>query len=178
MKGKFDSAQLKAFLLHHVEKIVFGGFVVAFLLICWSAFKLKPYEKTPPELKKLSDDVSQQVEAKTPPDKFTDLPSVPDFSNLGAVGSATVDPRFYAVKPFNLPYEERQELRKQPNLFALEDLVVYPNYGGIAIGEEGQVERATQFGSGTGDMMAGMSGPMGPMGSDYMPPNSEMGMSG
>lgn len=169
MKAKLDSAQVKLFLLNHVEKIVFGGFVVAFLLICWSAFKLKPYDKTPDQLKKIADDVSQQVEAKTPPEKFEDLPSVPNFTNLGAVGPAQVDPRFYVVSAMNLPYEEKQEVRKEPKFFALLDLKSYCGYGGIAIGESGQLARSANFGSG-GDMMPGMD----PMGGGYMPPPDAM----
>ncbi len=174
MKAKLDSAQVKSFLLHHVEKLVFGGFVVAFLLICWSAFKLKPYDKTPDELKKIAGDVGQQVEAKTPPEKFEDLPSVPNFNNLGAVGPAPVDPRFYAVASLNLPYEERHELRKEPKFFALLELNSYCGYGGIAIGESGQVARSANFGSGAGDMMMpGMGGYMPPPG-DMMPPGGMM----
>jgi hypothetical protein len=178
MKAKLDSAQVKSFLLHHVEKIVFGGFVVAFLLISWSAFKLKPYDKTPENLKKTADEVSQQVESKTPPEKFDGLPSVPDFTDLGAVGPAAVDPRFYAVTPMNLPYEERQELRKEPKFLALLDLQSYAGFGGIAIGESGKLERNVNFGSGAGDPMGGSYMPssdaaMPPgdmMGSSYQPP--------
>ncbi|HVX14189.1 MAG TPA: hypothetical protein VHC22_23585 [Pirellulales bacterium] len=166
-KGKFDSAQLKSFVVNHVEKVVFGGFVVAFLLISWSAFKLKPYDKTPAELKKLADDVSQQVEAKTPPDKFTDLPSVPDFKNLGAVGPAPVNPQFFAVKPLSLPYEERQERRKEPQFFVLEGLMGFPEYGGIAIGEEGAVSRSGSNFGGGGMEVAGIGG--GAMMSGYGP---------
>ncbi|HET6882451.1 MAG TPA: hypothetical protein VFI31_19955 [Pirellulales bacterium] len=163
-KVKFDSAQLKGFLLHHGEKLIFGGFVVAFLLISWSAFKLKPYEKTPADLKKLADDMSQKVEGKTPPEQFTDLPNVPNFTkNLGAGGPAQVNPAFYEVKALNLPYEERQERRREPKFFALEEPLAFPGYGGIAIGEEGRVTRvATTFGSGmTNDAGSGMSGSYG-----------------
>jgi hypothetical protein len=176
-KVKFDSAQLKAFLLHHVEKLVFGGFVVAFLLICWSAFKLKPYEKTPADLKKLADDVSQQVEAKTPPDKFTGLPSVPNFTqNLGSEGPAIVNPGFYTVKALNRPYEDRQERRKEPKFFALAEPLVFPGYGGIAIGETGAVNRVANFGSGMTNEAGAPSGP-GMMGSGMMGSGMD-GMSG
>jgi hypothetical protein len=177
-KVKFDSAQLKGFLLHHVEKLVFGGFVVAFLLICWSAFKLKPYGKTPDQLKATADRVSQDVEKAAPPDKFADLPSVPDFSNLGAVGPAAVDPRPYKIDPLSRPYEDRQELRKEPKLFALEELLAFAGYGGIAIDEKGGVKRMANNGIGSGMGMTpdmGMAGAMMPpgMGAGAMPPGMD-----
>ena len=171
-KVKLDSAQLKGFLIQHVEKIVFGGFVVAFLLICWSAFKLKPYEKTPGELSALADKVSKEVEAKTPPEKFDGLPNVPDFSNLGAVGPAPVNPTLYRIAAISRPYEDRQERRKEPKFFSLQEPLAYAGYGGIAINEKGGVERiaADSLGSGMGmDPMSmyggGMSGGYGNSGS-------------
>ncbi|HWB13492.1 MAG TPA: hypothetical protein VG826_29980 [Pirellulales bacterium] len=182
-KVKFDSAQLKTFLLHHVEKLVFGGFVVAFLLLCWSAFKLKPYPKTPDELKATADRVSQDVEKATPPDKFADLPGVPDFSNLGAVGPAAVDPHLYKIDPLSRPYEDRQELRKEPQLFVLEELMAFPNYGGIAINENGGVQRMASAGIGSGmggtpeiAMGAGGMGGMSGMVPPTMPAGPPPGM--
>lgn len=164
-KVKFDAAQVKGFLLHHVEKIVFGGFVVAFLMICWSAFKLKPYDKTPGDLTALADKVSKEVEAKTPPDKFADLPGVPDFNNLGAVGPAPVNSNLYRIAALSRPYEDRQEQRKQPKFFALEEPLAFAGYGGIAISETGGVERmAGSLGGGTGmgpEMAMGMGAGMG-----------------
>lgn len=167
MKAKFDSAQIKSFLLNHVEKIVFAGFILAFVMICISAFKLKPYEKKPDELKALADRISQEVEAKVPPDKIGDLPLVPDFSNLGAVGPALVNAQFFKVEPLSLPYELRQERRKEPKFFALEEPLVFPGYGGIAINEQGGVVRlagandpgmdiAAMPGMGSGPMPSGM----------------------
>lgn len=181
MKAKFDSAQLKSFLLNHVEKIVFAGFILAFVMICTSAFKLKPYEKKPDELKSLAERISQEVEAKAPPDQFTDLPSVPNFSNLGAVGPALVDARFFSVEPLSLPYELRQERRKEPKFFALEEPLAFPGYGGIAINESGGVVNLAGA-SGDGMDMPGMyssgvSGPTGPnsMGMDYAEQQRRMG---
>jgi hypothetical protein len=164
-KVKFDSAQLKAFFLHHVEKIVFTGFIIAFLMICAAAFKLKPYEKTPAELKAVAEKISQEVEKNAPPEKFAGLASVPNFSNLGAVGPAPVDARFYAVRPLSLPYELRQASRKEPKFFALEDVLAFPGYGGIAISENGSAQRVPSFGDG---------GAMGMDSSQGMTPGSAM----
>jgi hypothetical protein len=165
-KVKFDSAQLKVFLLLHVEKIVFGGFVVAFLMLCWSAFKLKPYDKTPDQLKSNADKISQNVEQATPPDKFSDLASVPNFS--GDLAVAAINPDLYKIDPLNRPYEDHQELRKEPKFLALEAPMGFAGYGGIAINEEGGVvtRMATGgFGSGMDSSMGGMGG-MAPEGMD------------
>jgi hypothetical protein len=183
-KVKFDSAQLKGFLVRHVEKIVFGGFVAAFLFLCWSAFKLKPYDKTPDQLKSTAQQISQTVEQANPPDKIDGLAIVPDFRNLGAVSPAPVNPHLYRIDPFSRPYEDRQELRKEPKFYGLLDLVAYAGYGGIAINPEGGIERleTSSFGAGMDGSMGSMMGGMGSMMGSQMPggmnPSAMGGMAG
>lgn len=50
MKAKFDAESLKELCIHHVEKAVFGIFVIFFLLIVWSSLGVKGYDKKPAEL--------------------------------------------------------------------------------------------------------------------------------
>ena len=50
MKAKFDAESLKELCIHHVEKAVFGIFVILFLLIVWSSLGVKGYDKKPTEL--------------------------------------------------------------------------------------------------------------------------------
>ncbi|MGH7192970.1 MAG: hypothetical protein ACREJM_05465, partial [Candidatus Saccharimonadales bacterium] len=105
-KLKFDQAQLKTFFVLHVEKIVFGGFVLALVLIGWSALKMKPYDKTPAELQAVADQISKKVEEQKPPEKFEKLAQVPNFTGLGAAGPALVQAKYFVIEPLERPYEE------------------------------------------------------------------------
>ncbi|HEX7450235.1 MAG TPA: hypothetical protein VF306_21935 [Pirellulales bacterium] len=171
-KLKFDQAQLKTFLILHVEKIVFGGFVVALLLIAWSALKMKPYDKTPQELQAVADQISKKVEEQQPPEKFEKLAHVPDFTGLGAAGPAVVQARPYAIEPLERPYQEHDVRRAMPTFLPVKELLAYSGYGPIAIGEPNSVSRVAGGMAGDmggdmtgGDMMGGM------MGDNYSPPD-------
>lgn len=156
-KLKFDKQQLKTFAILHVEKIVFGGFVLAFVLIAWSALKMKPYGQTPLELTAVADRVSKQVEDSKPPEKFEKLAQVPDFTGLGAAGPAVVDAGYYHIEPLERPYQEHNVRRAMPKFLPLTDLLASSGYGAIAIGESGALMRPGGMG-GMADQMPGGEG--------------------
>lgn len=158
-KLKFDQAQLKSFLILHVEKIVFGAFVLALLLISWSALKWKPYDKTPQDLMAVADRVSKKVEESKPPEKFEKLAQVPNFAGLGAAGPALVDATYFRIEPLERPYQEQNIRRAMPSFLPVKELLVSSGYGPIAIGQTGSVPR----------MGGAMAGEMGGMMDEQMP---------
>jgi hypothetical protein len=167
-KVKFDQARLKAFAIEHVEKIVFGAFVLAFVIIAWSGFKLKRYESTPDALQSLATKVSQQIETGQPPDKIDGLKEVPNFSSgLGERGPALVSAGFYAIRPLDRPLHEKMILRKEPKFLALHEPLAFGGFGPIAIGETGAVHdpAAALADDAAPGGMSGMAGGMGPGGS-------------
>lgn len=178
-KVKFDKQQLKTFLILHVEKIVFGGFVLALLLIGWSALKMKPYGQTPAELTAVADRISQQVESSQPPEKFEKLAQVPDFTGLGAAGPALVDASYYQIEPLERPYQEQNIRRAMPKFLPVADLLASSGYGPIAIGEAREMSQpgssmmSDQMMGAEG--MGGMNGPGGAPGlMPTMPDTSKM----
>lgn len=166
-KVKFDQARLKAFAIEHVEKIVFGVFVLAFVVIAYSGFKLKRYDSTPEALQTMASQVSQQIESNQPPEKIADLKEVPNFSSgLGESGPALVSAGFYTIRPLDRPLHERMILRKEPKFLALVEPRAAGGFGPIAIGETGVVhDRAAALADDAAPGGMGMGGPMGPGGS-------------
>ncbi len=183
-KLKFDKGQLKTFFVLHVEKIVFAGFVLALLMIAWSALKMKPYDKTPQELQAVADRISKQVEEQQPPEKFEKLAHVPNFTGLGVAGADLVDASYYRIEPLERPYQEHDVRRAMPKFLPVQELLAFSGYGAIAIGESGSVSRVAGGMADMGDDISGYMGDRPGAGMDaasmmqYIPPPDTQGSGG
>ncbi len=75
VKLKLDKQQILEFLSAHVEKGVFGAFILTFLLFCVGALKHSPYDKVPKDFM----DSASRVDTKVSTSAFdpaTDVPPV------------------------------------------------------------------------------------------------------
>src|SRR3954465_10921844 len=89
-KVKIDAQQIKGMLIQHVEKIVFGVFVLIFVVLCYGAVGKERYQKTPADL----DRDTKALVAKMETSVFTkdDLPiKVTDPTDRIAAVSGPID---------------------------------------------------------------------------------------
>jgi hypothetical protein len=123
-KLKFDQAKIKDFLIQHAEKIVFGGFVVVFLLFAYNAVSQKPYDQTPESFNRASAEKETAISQATPqPVPVPQPPAEPP-----AVQSVAYT---MAVPLYQPPFEWRNR-RFEPVYYAVEDLHVEVGFGALA----------------------------------------------
>ncbi len=86
-KIKLDKAQALEFLTAHVEKGVFGLFILGFIMFCLGAMKHTPYDKVPKDFMDAAQRVDTKVTASTF-DPATDVPPMPPLPEARDVPEA------------------------------------------------------------------------------------------
>ncbi|MBI2823353.1 MAG: hypothetical protein HYX69_01535 [Planctomycetia bacterium] len=124
---KIDTGRIVELLTTHVEKIVFGVFVFAFLLFCYGAISQKPYDKAPDRFKTKSDEVNQAVQAARF-DPATDVPPAPKPAEEKEIAAQV----WITREPFVQPVFDFGKRRPEPRLLAARDLRVASGYGAVA----------------------------------------------
>ena len=84
---KIDKAQAVELLTAHVEKFVFGVFILGFVLFFIGALKQSPYPKRPDQLDADAKRVSNKVDTSTF-DPATDVPEVKELPKVQDVAAA------------------------------------------------------------------------------------------
>ena len=62
----FNKDSLKNFFVNHTEKVIFGFFVLGFLLMVWGGFSLKPLSITPSQLEESVNRGQQKLDSSEP----------------------------------------------------------------------------------------------------------------
>ncbi|MDO4549634.1 MAG: hypothetical protein Q4C96_00105 [Planctomycetia bacterium] len=134
MKGKFNTEALKEFFLAHVEKLIFGIFVLMFFGIVWSSmFQVKGFSLTPEELSRVT------RSAKTRLDDDSVVKSIPieDFSALSEKLTQDIHIKDLSMSvAWNPPLFPERQQRTQPEVFSVEDLRVVSGRGQFSITQE------------------------------------------
>ncbi|HEY1603954.1 MAG TPA: hypothetical protein VGG64_30415 [Pirellulales bacterium] len=124
---KIDKAQAVELLSAHVEKAVFGVFILGFLMFFVGALKQSPYPKTPLQLNGDAQRVSSKVDSSTF-DPATDVPVVKDLPKAEEVAA-----RWDTRESWNRPISDSKKRRPEPKYLALQDVHVATGYGAIPI---------------------------------------------
>jgi len=130
VKLKLDKATIVDALVAHSEKLVFGVFVVMFLLLCIGALKQKPYDKTPDKFKQEAQRVEQIINnGKATDEDFKDLPSasIPDHQEIAKT-------TFAGLATLNIPISAGGAHRRgEPPFLTVQDVHVAMGYGAISV---------------------------------------------
>jgi len=130
LKLKLDKHAIQTFLLENVEKIVFGGFALCFVLILYGAVRRDSYARRPADLVAGANSAEQHVQQTTPGSGRID--SI-DYSKIAQRSQTPIkeeDFRF-AVR-WAPPLFEQTSVRKRPELYAVEELRVFADRGPVA----------------------------------------------
>ncbi|HEY4312797.1 MAG TPA: hypothetical protein VGN12_25325 [Pirellulales bacterium] len=125
---KFDKAQLLEFLTVHVEKGVFGLFILGFLFFCIGALKHSPYDKVPKDFMDAASRVDSKVTASTF-DPAADVPPVKELPEPRDVQDVV----WRTDTGWNRPAFDMKKRRPEPKFLALQDLHIAPGYGAILV---------------------------------------------
>ena len=176
VKLKFDQEAIKAFFINHGEKVAFVAFSLALLMLCWSAFNVERYTKSPDELQEQSRQANERI-SKSVFDPKNDNLNVLPYETLAVNQSRSlaVDPYRYG-SPFHPRDFVRKIPRSDPKYLPLLELRAIAGYGPIAMPSKGGAGNR----SGTGTPMGGGAGgpSMDGMGGGGMDGMSPGGMGG
>lgn len=135
---KLDKAQIVDGLVAHVEKIVFGVFLVLFLMLCWAALKQTPYDKRPEEFRTTADQVRSKVEGSTF-DAAKDVPPVKELPPNEEVPKLA----FVTHETWSRPVFEVGKRRPEPKFLPLTDIRVATGYGALSMRDPSEVKATT-----------------------------------
>jgi hypothetical protein len=141
-KIKFDKAQVLEFLVAHVEKAVFGLFILGFLMFCVGAMKHSPYNKVPKDFT----DAATRVDGKVTASAFdpaTDVPPMPPLPEARAVH----DSEWVTHEDWSRPAFDMKKRRPEPKFLALQDVRVATGYGAVFVRSGGAEEKAAAAGA-------------------------------
>ena len=113
-KIKFDKQQVMEFLLAHVEKGVFGLFILGFLMFCVGAMKHSPYDKVPKDFMDAATRVDSKVTASTF-DPAADVPPMQPLPEAHAVPEA----EWATLQKWSSPAFDMKKRRPEPKFLAL-----------------------------------------------------------
>ncbi len=125
---KFDKAQLVEFLTAHLEKGVFGIFVLLFLLFCIGALKQKPYDKVPKDFTDTAARIDQKVEGSTF-DPATDVPPIQPLPESREIPELV----WVTREVWNRPVFDVKKRRPEPKFLPLQDIRVASGYGAVSV---------------------------------------------
>lgn len=140
LKLSLDKNAIQTFLLENVEKIVFGGFVVLFLLIIYGAIRRDSYPKKPENLVTSAGNAEQHWQQTSEGEKtpVVDYPSIARSSQ-----TAIKEEAYHFSVPWSAPLFEQTNVRKKPELYAVEELRGFFDRGAVA-GDAGGAGGATR----------------------------------
>ncbi len=124
MKLKFDGRAIQEFLLEHVEKIIFAGVALCFLVFVAQSLTRDRYRRTPQELVDAATRARQAIDSARPEDNpLAKQCRFKDFKKLAEESRAPVDYTLYAhVVPWKPPLFPSPEPRVKPPFFSVEEL--------------------------------------------------------
>ena len=118
LKLKLDRDAMKAFALHHAEKVVFGVVALCFLAFVYAAIARERLGFSPEELSARAKKAVENIE-RTP--KEVGLREVPDFPKLAVINYKPVDSKWYQLATrFDSPLKEKRRTRGTPAVLPLE----------------------------------------------------------
>ncbi|HVU88391.1 MAG TPA: hypothetical protein VHD36_13810 [Pirellulales bacterium] len=136
-KIKLDKDQLLEFLTTHIEKGVFGLFVLGFIMFCLGAMKHKPYDKVPQQFM----DAAQKVDAKVTASTFDPATDVPPMEPL-PVARDVPQKVWVTHDEWSRPPFDMKKRRPEPKFLALQDVRVATGYGAVYVHSLGNEDKA------------------------------------
>ena len=124
MKVKLDARAIQEFLLEHVEKIIFAGVALCFVVFVAQSLTRDRYRRTPKELADAAARAIQAIESARPEDNpLVKQCRFKDFKKLAEESRAPVEDKLYAhVVPWKPPLFPSPEPRVKPPFFSVEEL--------------------------------------------------------
>src|SRR5579862_7413677 len=124
-KLAIDTSRLKSFFVKHGEKVALGVCGLVFLQMAWSAWQVKPYQRTPQQLASATGQVREAVVRQPwdPQARGVRLPN-PDFATQVNVATRNVNQgSLYAfATDFSRPIEVTTGRRVEPRFLAVRSL--------------------------------------------------------
>lgn len=126
----FNKDSLKNFIVDHTEKVIFGFFVLGFLLMVWGGFSLKPLSISTSQLEESIKRGRQKLENSEPDvSQYTSI----DYEKEADLSAKTISPNALSLlelnKDFRHPIAQPQVKRTQPPVLTVTSLQVSSGVG-------------------------------------------------
>lgn len=127
-KPKLDLSKMKTLLVQHVEKIVFGIFVVVFLYFTYKGFTLEKFDKVPDDLTDEVTRATTHVSSSTFDRKREEMEFV-DPTTTVAQNNVQIEATEFPLAPMNPLDFPPANKRGEPPYLPVEDLQVAASFG-------------------------------------------------
>lgn len=120
---RFNKDSMKNFFVNHTEKVIFGFFVLGFLLMVWGGFSLQPLSISPSQLEASVKQGRQKLEDSQPDvSQYTSI----DYISEASLSSKAISPKALALlkmnNDFRHPIAQPQVKRTQPPVLSVTSL--------------------------------------------------------
>lgn len=127
---RFNKDSLKSFIVDHTEKVIFGFFVLGFLLMIWGGFSLKPLSISTSQLDDSIKRGRQKLDASEPDiSQYTYI----DYEKEADLSAKAISPNALSLlelnKDFRHPIAQPQVKRTQPPVLTVTELQVNSGVG-------------------------------------------------
>ena len=127
---RFNKDSLKSIFVDHIEKVIFGFFVLGFLFMIWGGFSLKPLSISTSQLEDSIKRGRQKLEASEPDvSQYTSI----DYEKEADLSAKAISPKALSLlelnKDFRHPSAQPQVKRTQPPVLTVTNLQVSSGVG-------------------------------------------------